>query len=91
KVFFDNQRAIRSCYERELNRNPNIGGKLMLNFDIGEQGRVVGRPSVNWGDSTLKNRTVAGCVLNRLKQWRFPDPPRNQVVNVIYPLAFSAK
>jgi hypothetical protein len=91
KVFFDNQRAIRSCYERELNRNPNLSGVLRLNFDIGELGRVVGSPSINWGDSSLKSRTVAGCILNRLKTWRFPEPPRNQVVNVIYPLAFQSK
>ncbi len=91
KVFYDNQRAIRSCYERELNQNPNLAGILKLNFDIGELGRVVGRPSVNWGDSSLKSRAVAGCILNRLKTWRFPEPPRNQVVNVLYPLAFAAK
>jgi pSer/pThr/pTyr-binding forkhead associated (FHA) protein len=91
KVFFDNQRAIRSCYERELNKNPNLSGVLKLNFDIGELGRVVGQPSVNWGDSSMKSRSVASCILNRLKTWRFPEPPRNQVVNVIYPLAFAAK
>ncbi len=91
KVFFDNSRAIRSCYERELNRNPNLAGILKLNFDIGELGRVVGSPSINWGDSSLKSRAVAGCILNRLKTWRFPEPPRNQVVNVIYPLAFQSK
>ena len=91
KVFFDNQRAIRSCYERELNKNPNLSGILKLNFDIGELGRVVGRPTVNWSDSSMKSRAVAGCILNRLKAWRFPEPPRNQVVNVIYPLAFAAK
>ncbi len=91
KVFFDNSRAIRSCYERELNRNPNLSGILKLNFDIGELGRVVGSPSINWGDSSLKSRAVAGCILNRLKTWRFPEPPRNQVVNVIYPLAFQSK
>lgn len=91
KVFYDNQRAIRSCYERELNQDPNLSGILKLNFDIGQHGRVVGSPSINWGDSSLKNRAVAGCILNRLKTWRFPEPPRNQVVNVLYPLAFSAK
>jgi len=91
KVFFDNSRAIRSCYERQLNRSPNLGGKLMLDFDIGEHGRVVGRPSIKWGGSTMKDKEVANCILLRLKAWRFPEPPRNQVVNVIYPLAFSAK
>ncbi len=91
KVFFDNTRAIRSCYERELNQDPNLSGILKLNFDIGEHGRVVGSPSINWSDSSMKNREVAGCILNRLKTWRFPEPPRNQVVNVLYPLAFAAK
>lgn len=91
KVFYDNQRAIRSCYERELNQDPNLSGVLKLNFDIGEHGRVVGSPTVNWSDSSMKNREVAGCILNRLKTWRFPEPPRNQVVNVLYPLAFAAK
>ena len=91
QVFFRNQRAIRSCYERQLNRNPNLGGKLMLDFDIGEHGRVVGTPKIQWSSSTLKNRGVANCILLRLKTWRFPEPPRNNVVNVVYPLAFSAK
>ena len=91
QVFFDNQRAIRSCYERELNRDARLGGSLKLNFDIGALGRVVGKPTINWGDSSLKSRSVAGCILNRLKTWRFPEPPTNQVVNVIYPLAFQAK
>ena len=91
RVFYDNQRAIRYCYEKELNRNPMLSGTLKLNFDIGEHGRVVGRPSIKWGSSTMKSRTVASCVLNRLRSWRFPEPPRNQVVNVMYPLAFSAR
>ena len=91
RVFYDNQRAIRYCYEKELNRNTMLSGTLKLNFDIGEHGRVVGRPSIKWGSSTMKSRAVASCVLNRLKSWRFPEPPRNQVVNVMYPLAFSAR
>ncbi len=91
RVFVENTRAIRSCYERELNRNPSLSGILKLNFDIGQEGRVVGRPSINWGDSSIKSRVLAGCILNRLKSWRFPEPPSNEIINVIYPLAFSSK
>ena len=91
RVFIDNQRVLRSCYERELNKNPSLSGIIRLNFDIGQKGRVVGQPSVNWGDSSMKSRSMAGCILNRLKSWRFPEPPKNEIVNVIYPLAFSAK
>lgn len=91
RVFFQNSKAIRSCYERALNQAPNLGGKILLDFDIGEQGRVVGSPSVKVNGSTLRSRTVSNCILARLKTWRFPEPPKNQVVNVVYPLQFSSK
>ena len=91
RVFIENTRAIRSCYERELNRDPSLGGIIRVSFDIGERGVVMGRPSVKWGSSSIKSRSLAGCILNRLKSWRFPEPPRNEIVNVIYPLAFSSK
>ncbi len=91
KVFFDNSRALRSCYERSLNKNGRLGGTLTLDFDIGENGRVVGRPKVNRDQSSFYNASMAECITNRLQTWRFPHPPRNNVVNVLYPLAFSAK
>jgi len=91
KVFFDNSRALRKCYERSLISNGGLTGKMVLNFDIGPGGQVVGRPTIQRGASTLVNAAVSACVLGRLKAWRFPDPPSGQVVNVLYPLAFSSR
>ncbi|CAN5485242.1 hypothetical protein BH10BDE1_BH10BDE1_24980 [soil metagenome] len=86
RVIRANERIIRTCYERELNRTPDLVGKLTIEFDIGEKG-VVLRAAVKVNE--LGNRAVADCLTSRLKTWRFPEPPTNEVVTVAYPFAFS--
>lgn len=86
RVIRANERIIRACYERELNRTPDLVGKLTVEFDIGEKG-VVLRAAVKVNE--LGNRAVAECLTSRLKTWRFPEPPTNEVVTVAYPFAFS--
>lgn len=86
RVIQANLRVIRACYERQLNRNPDLFGKLVISWEIGEQGRVV---SAHVKSNELGNREVGDCVVDRLKGWRFPEPPSNQVVEVSYPFFFS--
>ena len=87
RVILANLRSIRSCYERELNRQPDLFGKLVLTWVIGEQGRVV---SAGVKSNELGNRQVADCIVERLKTWRFPDPPANTLAEVsAYPFLFS--
>lgn len=88
QVFINNQRALQACYERALSTDKGLGGKLVLDFDIGEQGRVL-RGEMSRSKSTLVNDELASCVISRMKSWRFPEPPKNQTVQVFYPLAFS--
>jgi len=90
QVFLNNQRALQSCYEAALASDKSLSGKLVLDFDIGEQGRVL-RADYSRDKSTLTNSQLATCVINRMKNWRFPEPPQNQTVQVFYPLAFSGK
>src|SRR5207244_188384 len=33
-------RSIQACYERELKRNPGLGGKVTVKFTIGTVGKV---------------------------------------------------
>ena len=87
RVILANLRVIRTCYERQLNRRPDLFGKLVLSWDIGEQGRVV---AVRTKSNELGSREVADCIMDRLKTWRFPEPPSNQIVEVeAYPFFFS--
>lgn len=90
RVFFSNQQAIKSCYEKALGGDKGLSGKLVLDFDIAEQGRVT-RGDYSRAKSTLINDELATCVINKMKTWKFPEPPSNQTVQVFYPLAFSNK
>ncbi len=78
--------SIRSCYEQELRRNPNLSGKVYIDFTIGVTGKVT-RASV--GRSSLKSRAVESCIVARVKGWRFPKPPDGEV-EITYPIVFSA-
>lgn len=89
RVIRSNLPSIRACYERQLNRKPDLFGKLVLTWEIGEQGRVV---SAKMGSNELggsEGVEVANCILAKLKTWRFPEPPANQIAEVSYPFLFS--
>lgn len=86
RVIQANLRVIKTCYERQLNRNPDLFGKVVIAWEIGEQGRVV---SARIGRDELGNRAVGDCIVAKLKGWRFPEPPANQQVEVAYPFFFS--
>ena len=87
RVILANLKVIRTCYNRQLERNPDLLGKLVLSWDIGEGGRVL---AARVKSNELGNPQVAECIMDRLKTWKFPEPPSNQVVVVeAYPFVFS--
>ena len=86
RVLKANEKTIRTCYERQLNRNPDLFGKLVLTWNIAEGGRAL---NVSVTSNELGSSEVANCIMDRLKTWKFPDPPPNQLVEVSYPWFFS--
>ncbi len=88
RVIRENIRAIRTCYERELQRKPDLYGKIVLGWHIEEKGRVTKTWTVS---NTLGSDDVAQCILARLKTWTFPEPPGDQVAAVTYPFVFSSQ
>jgi hypothetical protein len=88
RVIREHLREIRNCYERELQRSPDLYGKLVLEWDIEEGGRV-SRCVVK--SNALGNDSVASCIASRLKTWKFPDPPKDMVGRVSYPFVFSSQ
>lgn len=88
RVIREHIREIRSCYERELQRSPDLYGKLVLEWDIEEGGRV-SRCVVK--SNALNNDAVANCIASRLKTWKFPDPPKDQIGRVSFPFVFSSQ
>lgn len=88
RVIREHIREIRNCYERELQRSPDLYGKIVLEWDIEEEGRV-SRTAVK--SNALGNDAVANCIASRLKTWKFPDPPKDQVGRVSFPFVFSSQ
>jgi len=75
------------CYERQLSANPDLFGKVAIKFTISPSGAV---EKQNIGDTTLKNATVEGCILNRVAAWKFPAPQGGTRVLVTYPFLFKS-
>lgn len=65
-VVVKHNKSVQYCYERELRRNPDLRGKIVVRFTISPQGAVV---KVEVVSSTVKNRQVERCVVNRIRRW----------------------
>lgn len=75
------------CYERQLSASPDLYGKVSIKFTIAGDGTV---ETQRIGDTTLKNATVEGCILQRVAKWKFPTPEGGTKVLVTYPFLFKS-
>lgn len=78
---------IRLCYERQLNFNPKLAGKIGVHFVIGKKGEVISSRAT---EDTMKNEPVRSCVLAEVSSWTFPIPEGGTIVNVDYPFVFES-
>ncbi|MGZ3725825.1 MAG: AgmX/PglI C-terminal domain-containing protein [Pseudobdellovibrio sp.] len=75
------------CYERQLSASPDLFGKIAVRFTIAGTGSVETQ-TIN--DTTLKNRSVENCILNKVAKWKFPEPKGGTKVLVTYPFLFKS-
>jgi serine/threonine protein kinase len=80
------KKALRSCYEKALERNPKIGGKVTFRFVIDGHGRLF---QLRIGDSSLPDPVAQKCFLGALSDMTLP-PPAGGSLTVAYPMTFSA-
>jgi len=78
------QKALQDCYERELRKNPNLQGKIVVRFTIGEDGKV---SDVRIESDSMGNPEVSDCILSRIRRWIFPKPDEGSVT-VSVPFVF---
>jgi hypothetical protein len=79
---------IKWCYQKELQKNPDLGGKVVLSFLIAANGSTV-NPSVSV--NTMATPEVGTCIAQKATRWKFPSPRNGGVVKVSYPFLFKAK
>ncbi len=78
-------KAIQSCYEKELKRNPSIKGKVVVRFTITSAGRA---SNVEIEENSVGNEAVGNCIRTYVRGWVFPFKPEDEVT-VAYPFVFS--
>jgi TonB family protein len=74
------------CYEKGLEQDPSLKGRLSVQFTIAPNGRV---QVAQVAHSSLESKLVENCVLSRLRSWQFPKPVGAVHVDVLYPFDLS--
>lgn len=77
--------AIKNCYEKELKRNTQLKGKVVVRFTITPAGRT---GDIEIEENTVGNEAVAACIRTVIRSWIFPFKPDDEVP-VSYPFLFS--
>lgn len=81
------QSEIKFCYEKELQHNTSLAGKIAVSFTIDGSGNI---SDAQIAESGVDNANVEGCMLERIRRWKFPEPLGGGVVVVTFPWVFSA-
>lgn len=81
-----NSGQLTFCYEKALQANPQLRGRLTLEWIVGPAGSVT---SVKMSSSSMGAKSVESCVLASIKKWKFPRPVGGVNVDVSYPFDFG--
>ncbi len=87
RVIRRNLARFKYCYEKQLNANPNLAGKVSVYFTIAPTGSVA---SASVRETSLNDTKVEDCVTKVMTSLKFPQPRGGGVVVVTYPFVFAA-
>jgi hypothetical protein len=78
---------VRACFDAGLVRTPDMGGRVLLRFTIGPDGRA---GSITVDEDELGDAVVTDCLRAQLSSWQFPRPRDGVPITVAYPFVFSS-
>lgn len=87
RVVRENYAQFKYCYEKQLVKNPEVEGKVVLKFLIGADGKV---QKAEVTETTIESADMEQCMLRAAKRMQFPEPMGGGVVDVVYPFVFKA-
>jgi hypothetical protein len=86
RVVRQHRKEIKYCYEKELQKNKNLKGRVVVKFTISATGSVV---SALVKETTLNSAGVERCMTTKIRRWVFPEPKGGGIVIVKYPFNLS--
>ena len=90
KTFLSHRSDIHSCYKEAHEKNPEVSGKFVINFEIQEDGSTKDE-KINTEKSTIEDEDFGECLIGKIRGIQFPKAPEGQTVTVRYPFRFSGK
>lgn len=85
KVVKSRASHYKACYSKELERKPDLAGKVVVNLSISAEGAVT-EVKIDPDRSTLLDEDVSSCLRRQFSKLRFPAKGG---ATVNYPLLFS--
>jgi TonB family protein len=79
-------RAVKKCYEQELQNSPKLQGRVVIKIVISASGKV---SSAEVKESTVPSEPVGACVAEVMRKAQFPAPKGGGIVIVSYPFVFK--
>ncbi len=79
---------IRHCYNQGLAKDPNLKGRVSVQFQIGSTGKV---PVSTISESDIKDKNVSSCIASAVRRWQFPKPLGGGTVIVTYPFVLQSE
>jgi outer membrane biosynthesis protein TonB len=77
--------AIKYCYEKELQRQPTLSGKIEVYWVIRPNGSV---DRAKIASSTVSSHEVEGCIERQVRNWQFPKSDADTIVQT-FPFFFK--
>jgi TonB family protein len=77
---------VRGCYNQGLIRDPNLAGRVAVQFTISPAGTVGGSVVA---ERSIDDAAVANCIAKAVRRWKFPKPDQGGSTIVTYPFVLS--
>jgi hypothetical protein len=87
RVMKSRRGAFKFCYQRSLQMNPSLTGKIVTRFRINDEGSVTNAIVLS---NTMDDRNVPKCLISNVKKLKFPRPQGGQC-EVRWPFNFQSR
>lgn len=83
-----NMDQVKACYLDRLKENPKLSGRLFVDWDIDDKGKVT-RLVLNPRRISIKDDKLTQCVFAKIKSWTYKPAPKGKVVYLTFPFVFK--